>query len=181
MDGFYRELSKKRREESSKSRSPFADFEGLVASGLIYEIFGQYSAAREEPIPGEELWRAAGEAADTAIIIIGRATGGEECDRRVENDYYLTPSEKRLLELACGHFENVMAVFNCNGMVDMSCTKTCPNIKAALFMGTAGEQAAGALADLITGRATPSGKLISLKSSRERRRYSSISTGPLSG
>ncbi len=99
----------------------------------------------------------------------------------MENDYYLTPSEKRLLELACGHFENVMAVFNCNGMVDMSCTKTCPNIKAALFMGTAGEQAAGALADLITGRATPSGKLISLKSSRERRRYSSISTGPLSG
>lgn len=64
-----------------------------------------------------------------------------------------------MLELACGHFENVIAVFNCNGMVDMSCTKAYPQIKAAIFMGTAGEQAAGALADLITGRETPSGKL----------------------
>ncbi len=159
MDGFYRELDRKRREESANARSPYADFEGLVASGLIYEIFGQYSAAKEEPLPDDGLWQAAAKAADTAIVMIGRATGGEECDRRVENDYYLTPSEKRMLELACGHFENVIAVFNCNGMVDMSCTKACPQIKAAIFMGTAGEQAAGALADLITGRETPSGKL----------------------
>lgn len=159
MDGFYRELDRKRREESANARSPYADFEGLVASGLIYEIFGQYSAAKEEPLPDDGLWQTAAKAADTAIVIIGRATGGEECDRRVENDYYLTPSEKRMLELACGHFENVIAVFNCNGMVDMSCTKAYPQIKAAIFMGTAGEQAAGALADLITGRETPSGKL----------------------
>lgn len=159
MDGFYRELDRKRREESANARSPYADFEGLVASGLIYEIFGQYSAAKEEPLPDDGLWQTAAKAADTAIVIIGRATGGEECDRRVENDYYLTPSEKRMLELACGHFENLIAVFNCNGMVDMSCTKAYPQIKAAIFMGTAGEQAAGALADLITGRETPSGKL----------------------
>ncbi len=159
MDGFYRELDRKRREESANARSPYADFEGLVASGLIYEIFGQYSAAKEELLPDDGLWQTAAKAADTAIVMIGRATGGEECDRRVENDYYLTPSEKRMLELACGHFENVIAVFNCNGMVDMSCTKAYPQIKAAIFMGTAGEQAAGALADLITGRETPSGKL----------------------
>lgn len=159
MDGFYQERDRLRREESSKAGSPYGDLEGLVASGLIYEIFGQYSAAKEEPIPEEGLWRSAKEATDTAIAIIGRVTGGEECDRRVTDDYYLTPSEKRLLELACGHFENVVLVFNCNGMVDMSCTKACPQIKAAIFMGTAGEQAAGALADLITGRVTPSGKL----------------------
>ena len=33
MDGFYRELDRKRREESANARSPYADFEGLVEIG----------------------------------------------------------------------------------------------------------------------------------------------------
>jgi len=160
MDGFYQALAQKRQEEAgSKPQHPMADLEGLVASGLIYELFGQYHPAQEEPIPGRALWEEASQAADTAIVIIGRSTGGEECDRRVDNDYYLTPSEKQLLELSCRHFAHVAVVFDCNGMVDMSCTQHYEQIESAIFMGPAGEQAAGALADLITGKATPSGKL----------------------
>lgn len=161
LDGFYQALAQKRREEAAGKEGGDwrKEFEGLVASGMIYELFGRYTPAQEEPLPEAELWQGAAKATDTAIVVIGRATGGEECDRRVEDDYYLTPSEKGLLKLACQYFPHVAVVFNTNGMVDMSCTQQYPQIQAALFMGPAGEQAAGALADLLTGKAVPSGKL----------------------
>lgn len=163
LDGFYQELAQQRRQEAEKKQQEGGDwrkqFEGLVASGMIYELFGRYTAAQEEPIPQSGLWQAAAQGTDTALVVIGRATGGEECDRRVEDDYHLTPSEQELLSQACAYFEKVAVVFNCAGLVDLSCTQQYPQVKAALFMGPTGEQAAGALADLVTGKAAPSGKL----------------------
>lgn len=160
MDGFYQAIAQKRAEEAANQPQghDMSAFEGLVASGLIYELFGRYNPAQAEPLPDSELWHTAAKATDTALVIIGRCTGGEECDRRVEDDYYLTPSEKELLDLACAHFAHVAVVFNVNGMVDMTCTQR-PEIQAAIFMGPTGEQAAGALADILTGKVSPSGKL----------------------
>lgn len=160
MDRFYQELAQAQAEEAARraKEEPPPDFEGLVASGLIYEIFGQYAPAPEEPLPSAKAFAGAAQRTDTALFVLGRATGGEECDRRVENDYYLTPSEERLLDMACQHFAHVVAVLNVNGMVDMAWTQR-PQVQAVLFMGTSGEQAAGALADLLTGKAAPSGKL----------------------
>lgn len=160
MEKFYGDLAEKYAQETARKTTEREnlDFEGLVASGLIYELFGKYTPAREEPLPREEYWVDSANDTDTAIFVLGRKTGGEECDRQVENDYYLTASEKQLVDLACRYFDNVIVVFNVNGMVDMAWTQR-PEIKAVLFMGTSGEQAAGALADLLVGRLSPSGKL----------------------
>ena len=157
MDAFYVESERQRRESAPPEAA--MDFPGLVASGLIYELFGKYSAPQEEPLPDETIFAASAAQTDTAIFILGRASGGEECDRRVEDDYYLTPSEKALLEKTCACFKKVIAVLNVNGLVDMAWAEQYPQVKALLLMGTTGEQAAGALADLLTGKATPSGKL----------------------
>lgn len=96
---------------------------------------------------------------DTAIFIIGRSSGGEECDRRIKEDYYLTESEKELLHKVATHFEQVAVVLNVNGFVDLSLVQSYPSVHSILFLGTAGEQGAAALADVITGKTTPSGKL----------------------
>ncbi len=135
------------------------DLAGLVASGLIYELFGQYSAPTPEPLPGDDLMAEAAEKTDTAILVVSRCSGGEECDRRVEDDYYLLPSEKALAELAARYFRKVVVIFNVNGPVDAAWTESDPAFKAVLFMGTPGEQGAGALADILTGKAAPSGRL----------------------
>lgn len=137
----------------------FSKLEGLVSSGLIYELFGKYNGIKSEPLPGEVLVSDAAKETDVAIYILGRATGGEECDRRLESDYYLDESEIKLVSLINDHFRNIIVIYNINGLVDMSWMEKYPNIKAALFMGTLGEQAAGALADILTGVTTPSGKL----------------------
>ncbi|MBR2263550.1 MAG: glycoside hydrolase family 3 C-terminal domain-containing protein [Firmicutes bacterium] len=163
MYKFYKALQDQEAAEAAANPEEGFDFsklEGLVSSGLIYEIFGRYTAAVPEPVPTDEVFAASAKAADTAMVILGRVTGGEECDRRVEDDYYLLDSEKELIRKACAAYPNVIVVYNVNGMVDMAFAESFPQVKAVLFMGTAGEQAAGALVDIITGKESPSGKMI---------------------
>ncbi len=158
---FYQQI--KNRLDEEKADQPAFDFsqlEGLVSSGLIYEIFGRYTPATPEELPEEALFAEAAGKTDTAVVIIGRVSGGEECDRRVEEDYYLTETEKIMLERTCASFDKVIVVYNVNGMVDMAFAEKFPQVKGVLFMGTAGEQAAGALADILTGIESPSGKMI---------------------
>lgn len=161
-DAFYRELLEKEAADSAGGPGGgdfFKQIEGLVASGMIYEIFGKYNPAVPEEIPEDDVFEADANETDTAVLLIGRQTGGEECDRRVEDDYELTESETILLEKTCAYFSKVIIVLNVNGMVDIPALEKYPEVKAILFMGTAGEQAAGALADILTGKVNPSGKL----------------------
>ena len=70
----------------------------LVNSGIMYEIFGKYRAPLEEFEVPEDLAARAAEETDTALLVIGRNSGGEECDRHLDEDYYLTGSERKLVD-----------------------------------------------------------------------------------
>jgi len=131
----------------------------LVHSGVIYELFGQYHAPKEEPELSEEQLKTARAFTDTAVLILGRSSGGEECDRHLYNDYYLTDSEQALVRQVCESFSRVVLILNINGLIDLEWTKNYPSIKSIMFMGVPGEEGAAALAELLTGAVTPSGKL----------------------
>ena len=75
----------------------------MVNSGIMYEIFGKYKAPLDEYDVPETLIFQAAEKTDTAIFVIGRNSGGEECDRHLPEDYYLTRSEESLLKDICTH------------------------------------------------------------------------------
>lgn len=142
-----------------KSDFDFSKLKDLVASGLIYELFGRYSAPVAEPEVTAEVLAAAATETDTAICIINRASGGEECDRRKDDDYYLIPSEKQLVDAVCENFAKVIVILNLNGVVDTAWIREKSSVKAVIFMGTPGEQGAGALADILVGDVNPSGRL----------------------
>ena len=131
----------------------------MVNSGIMYEIFGKYKAPLDEYDVPETLIFQAAEKTDTAIFVIGRNSGGEECDRHLPEDYYLTRSEERLLKDICTHFANVVIVLNVNGLIDLSWMKKYASIKSLLFIGIPGEEGASALAGILTGEINPSGKL----------------------
>lgn len=131
----------------------------MVNSGIMYEIFGKYRAPLDEyEVPGTLIDQAA-EKTDTALIVIGRNSGGEECDRHLSEDYYLTNSEESLLKEVCSNFTNVVVVLNVNGLIDLSWVRKYANIKSLLFIGIPGEEGASALAGILTGETNPSGKL----------------------
>ena len=107
----------------------------------------------------EILVQSAARRTDTAVFVFGRNTGGEECDRRVEDDYYLLDSEKKLIDQICQAFPRVIVLMNINGVTDFSWISDYESIKAVVYIGTAGEQGPEAVARLLTGEAVPSGKL----------------------
>ena len=131
----------------------------MVNSGIMYEIFGRYRPPVEEFEIPDTLAQQAAEKTDTALLVLGRNSGGEECDRHKESDYFLTASEEKLVATVCRHFLRVVVVLNTNGLVDLSWMEKYPSVKAILFAGIPGEQGAGAVARILSGQVNPSGKL----------------------
>lgn len=158
LEHFYRNHSELLVAAAMEQQDPHMALEELVSSGLIYEIFGRYHAPEPEFELSPSMVHDIGQEV-TAICVLGRSSGGEECDRRVEEDYYLTQSEQQMLKLIATHFTRVVLVLNTNGFIDLGWIKEYPSIQSILYLGTAGEQGAAALAEIIVGLATPSGKL----------------------
>ncbi len=154
QQGIEQELNAKKAESMQDLMS---QLEGLVASGAIYEIFGRYEGQMPEPVPTDECLESS--TAETAVLVIGRTCGGEECDRHVQDDYYLNESEKQLVDKITQKYSDVVVVLNVNGACDTNWIRKYPQIKAVLFMGSCGEQGAGALLDILSGKVSPSAKL----------------------
>ncbi len=94
-----------------------------------------------------------------AIIMIGR-TSTEGRDRTAEKgDFYLTDAEKAMVDAVCAKTDNVVVVLNVGGMIDTSWIIDNPRIKGALLAWQGGLDGCGAIADLLCGDETPSGKL----------------------
>lgn len=158
LEVFYRDALKQEIENNPDPEEEQEKFKELLNSGLIYEVFGKYKAPSSEyNVPDDIIAQIP--STQTAILVIGRGSGGEECDRRIEEDYYLTSTEKELLHKVASHFSQVVVVLNVNGFIDLKLITSYPSICSILFLGTAGEQGAAALAEVITGKVTPSGKL----------------------
>ena len=149
-------------EEHAGEATDAFDFEMLkkmVASGLMYEFFGKYTApAVEFEIP-EDVIQEAAKKTDTALLMIGRNAGGEECDRHLEGDYYLSEIEQDLVKKVTAAFPKAVLIVNANGLIDLSWIKDLPSLKGIIFAGIPGEEGPTALARILTGDVTPSGKL----------------------
>lgn len=118
-----------------------------INSGVMYEIFGKYHAPKPEPVVPEHILAEASEGTDTAIWLLGRNSGGEECDRHLEGDFLLTESEGQLMSRVCACFPKVIVILNVNGLVDLSWAEEYEAIRGILFLGIPGEEGADALAD----------------------------------
>lgn len=158
LKGFY-EYKASAEQVTEEDEFDWTKVSEMVNSGIMYEIFGKYKAPLDEYDVPETLIFQAAEKTDTAIFVIGRNSGGEECDRHLPEDYYLTRSEESLLKDICTLFANVVIVLNVNGLIDLSWVKKYASIKSLLFIGIPGEEGASALAGILTGEINPSGKL----------------------
>lgn len=146
-------------EITEKDEFDWTQIQDVVNSGIMYEIFGKYHAPLEEFDIPEELVRRAAEQTDTALLVIGRNSGGEECDRHLTEDYILTDSEKKLVHQIGTHFSKACVVLNVNGLIDLSWFFQYDCMKSLVFLGICGEEGASALAKVLCGKVNPSGKL----------------------
>ncbi len=131
----------------------------MVNSGLMYEFFGKYTPPAAELPLAPALVAEAARQTDTALLVLGRSSGGEECDRHLEDDYYLTQAETALVEQVCSAFAHVAVVLNLNGLIDLSWVERYPALQSLVYLGVCGEMGPQALARILTGQVSPSGKL----------------------
>jgi len=98
--------------------------------------------------------------ADLAIFTLGR-NAGEGRDRKVENDFNLSDTEKVLIKNIADAFhakdKKLIVVLNIGGVVEVASWRD--NAEAILLAWQPGLEAGNAIADILTGNVTPSGKL----------------------
>lgn len=93
------------------------------------------------------------------FYVIGR-TAGEAADRFDERgDYSLTLQEREELTYLSAHCDNLAVVINTGGIIDLQEILALSNLKALIYMAQPGMEGGHALADIVTGAATPCGKL----------------------
>lgn len=97
---------------------------------------------------------------DTCIYVIARQAG-EGADRKLDrHEYSLTNDEKANLAMCAANYEKVIVVVNVGGVFDMSFVDEIAGISAVVYFAQQGMMGGKALADLLTGTVTPSGKTV---------------------
>lgn len=156
--------------------------DGLANAGLkpdrnLRNLYSEHIRAHKASMPdNDNMWTvaAAPEAAleeavivdaarnnDVAIVTISRMAG-ESADRTLTpGDWFLSDVEKQNLENVCNIFQEegkpTVVVLNMGSIVEMASWRDLPD--AILHAWLPGQEAGNALADILTGKVNPSGRL----------------------
>ena len=136
-----------------------------------------------EPELSPELADGAKAFADVAVVVISRFSGegwdrsNIECNNEFnpwdtettmpkisgevfpDGDFYLTAREKAMLSMVKERFDDIVVVLNIGGIMDLSWVKNDDRISSALLGWQGGMEGGLAMAELLTGKGNPSGKL----------------------
>ena len=96
---------------------------------------------------------------DQCVYVLSRQAG-EGGDRRAEaGDYYVTEEEKAAIRFCAEHYEKFVLIVNCGASMDLGFADEIDGINAILYICQPGTQGGNAIADVLSGAVTPSGKL----------------------
>ncbi len=96
---------------------------------------------------------------DTCLYVLSRQAG-EGGDRRTEaGDYYLTDEEREAIAFCAAHYAHFVLLINCGSPIDPGFLEEIEGINAVLYISQPGTQGGNAVADILSGEVSPSGKL----------------------
>lgn len=116
---------------------------------------------QEMKITGE-IAAAARAKSEKAIFIIGRTAGEDKDYADAEGSYLLTEQEKENLKVITAQFDQVAVLLNVSNIIDMSWVDDAAyqnHITAILYVWQGGMEGGNAVADMLSGKVSPGGKL----------------------
>lgn len=115
-----------------------------------------------EMVITEELAASAREKSEKAVFIIGRTAGEDKDYANEPGSYLLTPEELENLRVLTEHFEQVAVLLNVSNIIDMSWLENPAyknHIRSVFYIWQGGMEGGNAVADLLSGKVSASGKL----------------------
>lgn len=95
---------------------------------------------------------------DAAVIILGRTAGEDRDNAEAPGSWLLTEGEEELLSVVHRHFRRTVVVLNVGNIIDMNWVERY-SPAAVLYAWQGGQEHGNAVADVLTGRVAPCGRL----------------------
>ncbi len=155
--------------------------EGLENSSLVIneELKEKYKAwtSKKRNIPDPGFWahwpryyeempisvaeiKKAKEKSDSAVIVIGRSSGEDRENVLKKGSFYLTDKEKKLIQNVTSVFKKTVLILNVGNVIDFEEIDAFGDkISAILVVWQGGMESGNAVADILSGKVNPSGKL----------------------
>ena len=121
-------------------------------------FWGHWPLSHPEMPLSEDVVKEAAKRCDVAVILIGRSAGEDrDCAER-PGSYYLTAAEKALISSVERAFTRTVVVLDIGSPIDFAWTEELPP-SALLVVWQGGMESGNALADILTGKSEPGGRL----------------------
>lgn len=134
---------------------------------------------RYEEMPlDEQIVENAKQNSDVAVVTIGRSSGEDRDSELANGSYYLHDDEIKMLDIVTSKFDKVVVLLNVGTIIDMSWVRHYgEKIKAVMYVWQGGMESGNAIADLLCGKACPSGRLTDTISKNYQDNPSSVCFG----
>lgn len=127
---------------------------------INHGFWGHWPMNYPEMELSSDVVKKAGENSDKAIVVLGRAAGEDRENKLEKGSYYLTDTEINMLNLVTANFDKIIVIMNCGNIVDMSWVKDYGDkISGIIYAWQCGMESGNAIANILTGKANPSGRL----------------------
>ena len=127
---------------------------------INHGFWGHWPMNYPEMELSSDVVKKAGENSDKAIVVLGRAAGEDRENKLEKGSYYLTDTEINMLNLVTENFDKIIVIMNCGNIVDMSWVKDYNDkISGIIYAWQCGMESGNAIANILTGKANPSGRL----------------------
>lgn len=120
--------------------------------------WGHWPTHLPEPALSQEEVAGAARRCNLALVVLGRAAGEDRENSLRPGSYYRTAQERRLLRQVTAAFDRVAVILDCGSLMDLAWTEDL-RLGAVLLAWQGGMESGRALADVLTGRVNPCGRL----------------------
>ena len=132
-----------------------------LSAGSTMEFFGVLSKTPKEEVKEIAVVPEDVKQAKAVVYIISRIAG-EGRDRFTKaGDYYLTKTEEEQIAEIRKYNQNIILIINTGAQIDLTAMQKDTAVKGILYLSQPGCEAGNVIADVLSGKVNPSGKLTS--------------------